>query len=103
MTDDVVTNPGPEAEAPAAVAQASQLSIHVAFNQLPIASYPGDSADEGSVKHAPPFVRFPVALAAEDAAILENIFNSSAIALVGFEIKNADGSPRAYWAVLARE
>lgn len=103
MTSDVATDARPEAETPVVLAQPLQLSVHVAFEHLPVAAYPDDSADKGAMKFAPPFLRFPVNLSAEDATVLQNIFDSARVALVGFEIKNTDGSPRYYRAVLASQ
>jgi len=92
-----------ETQPAVAVAQPCQLSVHIAFNQLPIATYPGDSPGDLPVKYAPPFIRFPVNLTAEDAVVLENILSSAAIALVGFQIEKGDGGPGYYRAIVARD
>ena len=103
MAENVTTDTGAEAEATVTPTKFLQLSVHVAFNGLPIAAYPDNGASEGSVKYGPPFVRFPVSLTAEDAAVLENILGSAGIALVGFEIKDSDGQTRFYRSVRASE
>ena len=103
MTDNVATDTRPEAEALAAPTKFLQLSVHVAFDNLPVAAYPDDGSNEGSVKYGPPFIRFPVSLTAEDAAVLENIFGSGRIALVGFEVKDGDGQTRFYRSVRSSE
>lgn len=103
MATDVTADAGAEAQAPVPTAKYLELSVHVAFDNLPIASYPDDGADKGAVKYSAPFVRFPVSLTAEDATILESILYSGSIALIGFEIKNSDGQPRFYRSVRASQ
>lgn len=103
MCADTATDAGPETQpAPAPATQFSELSIHVAFDVLPIVSYANDSSGKQTVKHGPPFLRFPVSLTAEDAAILKNIFRSTNISLVGFEVKDSDGSSGMYASIVAR-
>ena len=102
MTADIATDPGPETQPTIQATQFCELSIHVAFDSLPIVSYANDSSGKQAVKRGPPFLRFPVNLTTEDAAVLKNVFNSSAVALVGFEIKDSDGNPGMYTAVMAR-
>lgn len=102
MTPDVLPDPGPETQPAIQATQFCELSIHVAFDGLPIVSYANDSAGKQTVKYGPPFLRFPVNLTTEDAAILKNVFNSRDVALVGFEVKDSDGNPGMYTAVMAR-
>lgn len=103
MPADATPDVRPEAETVVQAAQPVQLSIHVVFQDLPIVAYTDESSGEGTVKHGPPFIRLPMNLTAEDARVLENIFGSARIALVGFEIQKSDGSPRFYRAVLSGE
>lgn len=103
MAENVTTDTGAEAEATVTPTKFLQLSVHVAFDNLPIATYPDDGASEGTVKYGPPFIRFPVSLTAEDATVLQNILGSGRIALVGFEVKDGDGQTRFYRSVRASE
>lgn len=94
--DDRVADVRPEPQAGVVVDEVCELTIHVAFDGRPVVAETTDSKGELTVQYGPPFLRFPVQLSAKDARILEHIFDTTSIVLVGFEIKNGDGSPRAY-------
>lgn len=102
MASDILTDTGTKAEIELPGRKFSELSIHVVFHNLPVVAYPNDSEPEQPVKYGPPFLRFPVNLTTEDATVLENIFDSGDIALIGFEIKDSDGNTRKYVSVTTR-
>lgn len=102
MPDHVLPDTGPEAQAGVVPDQFCELAIHVCFNSLPRVSETTDSEGKTTMEYGPPFLKFPVNLSAKDAAILEGLFETSTIALVGFEIKDRDGKPRSYTSLVSR-
>lgn len=102
MTNDTAANVLPETQSVPVASEFSELTVHVAFDGLPIVAETSNSKGEWAVQNGPPFLRFSMQLSPKDAAVLEKILETGNIALIGLELKDSNGQPRVYSAVTRR-